>query len=361
MLVESRAAREEYNSVVESLHEGICVFRWTNRLLVNQGFLDPLGYASKEEALWETPLAFLPQEYRDRLGLDGLYLTNIGAVPASIIGSDGVRIDPEVSFTRTTYEDLPAWVAVLRDVTEREAIQRQLEESERGYREWFESSPIGIVIEDESRNILSCNPAFVAMTGLSAEEVPRKNLRDFTQVPPEAPPIGGFIRILAGETDVSFAEREWRREGTSVEWVEVVNAAVRDEDGQFLFVFGMVSDITEQKHAARMLEESERKYRSLFESAPAGVVILDRDRNILEMNPAFRQMAAVADDQTGLAASAVGSQRCSTTSSMARWIRPIRSVAGSRPAAISSGSSSTTLPFATTMEHFSTPSASRAI
>jgi PAS domain-containing protein len=106
--------------------------------------------------------------------------------------------------------------------------------------------------------------------------------------------------------------------------VEVVNAAVRDEDGQFLFAFGMVSDITKQKHAARLLEESERKYYRLFESAPAGVVVLDRDRNILEMNPAFRQMAAVADDQmqgrnasefverpdadqTGLAASAVGS------------------------------------------------------
>jgi PAS domain S-box-containing protein len=184
MFVESRAARGEYNAVGESRHEGICVFRWPNRLLVNQGFLDLFGYASKEKALWETPLAFLPQEYRDRLGLDGLYLTNIGAAPASIIGPDGVRIDLEVSFTRPTYEDLPAWVAVLHDVTEREAVQRQLEESERGYRELFESSPIGIVIEDESRNILSCNPAFVAMTGLSAEEVPRKNLRDFTQVPP---------------------------------------------------------------------------------------------------------------------------------------------------------------------------------
>jgi two-component system sensor histidine kinase UhpB len=298
MQAESRAARGQYNAVVESLHEGVCVFRWSKRLVVNQGFLDLLGYASTEEALQDPPLDFLPQGYQDRLALDGAFLTDVGAVPASITGPEGVRVDLEVSFTRTTYDGLPAWVAVLRDVTTREAVQRQLEESERAYRGLFESSPIGIVIEDQSRQILACNPAFAAMTGLSAEEVPQRNLRDFTQVPPAAPPIGGFSRILAGEADVGFAEREWRGKDTAVEWVEVVNSAVRDGDGKFLFAFGMVSDITEQKRAAGLLEASERKYRALFEAAPAGVVILDRDRTILEMNPAFRQMAAIADDQT---------------------------------------------------------------
>jgi PAS domain S-box-containing protein len=76
----------------------------------------------------------------------------------------------------------------------------------------------------------------------------------------------------------------------------VVNAAVRDEDGEFLFAFGMVSDIAEQKHAASQLEESLRAYRGLFESSPIGIVIEDEARQILSCNPAFARMTALAVD-----------------------------------------------------------------
>ncbi|MDA1036046.1 MAG: PAS domain S-box protein, partial [Chloroflexi bacterium] len=51
----------------------------------------------------------------------------------------------------------------------------------------------------------------------------------------------------------------------------------------------------ELEHATELarLEESENKYRSLFEAAPIGITVVDKDRQLLESNPSFQKMTGL--------------------------------------------------------------------
>jgi PAS domain S-box-containing protein len=54
---------------------------------------------------------------------------------------------------------------------------------------------------------------------------------------------------------------------------------------------GIVTDLTEREQATARLEESEERYRSLFDHSPDGVLSLDLDGRILSLNPACAAIA----------------------------------------------------------------------
>ncbi|MDA1036289.1 MAG: PAS domain S-box protein, partial [Chloroflexi bacterium] len=64
-----------------------------------------------------------------------------------------------------------------------------------------------------------------------------------------------------------------RGDGTVV-WTVASNTAVRDEQGEFLYLVQAIQDVTERVENERKLRESEERFRSLFEAAPIGIQIV---------------------------------------------------------------------------------------
>jgi PAS domain-containing protein len=63
------------------------------------------------------------------------------------------------------------------DVTARKKVEQALIESEERYRTLVEASSDAILLIDENRNIISCNPAFLEMFGFSWRELEGKSIK----------------------------------------------------------------------------------------------------------------------------------------------------------------------------------------
>ncbi|WP_135830506.1 PAS domain S-box protein [Halorussus halobius] len=159
-----------------------------------------------------------------------------------------------------------------RDVTERKERQRDLEESERRYRTLAEHFPNGAVaLVDETLCYRTVGGSPVDEAVPSAAELEGRPVRDVLSPELADELVPRFESALDGETG-SF---EFESDG-GVYRFHVV--PVRDDDGTAFAALAMSQDVTERIESERRLAESERRYRTLAESFPNGIVTLfDRE------------------------------------------------------------------------------------
>jgi len=107
-----------------------------------------------------------------------------------------------------------------------------------------------------------------------------------------------LARHVAGDTE-SF-ESEYRVRAGDGSWHTLVDRGRvidRTVDGRALRVLGISADTTEQERAQAARDESERRFRAMFESAHQLQLLLDLQGRILEANGAATTVSGVAIDR----------------------------------------------------------------
>jgi len=115
------------------------------------------------------------------------------------------------------------------------------------FRDAFNASPIGIVVEDLDGQPLFANPAFCAFLGLSQEELRHKHCVDFS--PPEDAERDWalFQQLRAGSIDHYQLEKRYFRKDGSLVWGSLSISLLNSPPSSL--VLAMVEDITEKKNA----------------------------------------------------------------------------------------------------------------
>jgi PAS domain S-box-containing protein len=72
-------------------------------------------------------------------------------------------------------------------------------------------------------------------------------------------------------------------------WYAVINTRIRHPDGS-LSKMAMIQDVTHQKQMEKALQESEARYRGIFEHAVVGIFQSTPEGSILSVNPALAQI-----------------------------------------------------------------------
>jgi diguanylate cyclase (GGDEF)-like protein/PAS domain S-box-containing protein len=168
-----------------------------------------------------------------------------------------------------------------------ERLRFDLSSSEKRYRLIFERSLAGIYRTTLDGRILDCNAAFYRMFGYtSREELLACPARDLYL---RSTDRDRFMATLQSENSLTNFECGLRRKDDSVIWVLENATFLPSEDGSEPSIEGMMIDISERKRFEEMLQNSENKYRVLFEDSADANWLMD-EKGFLDCNSAALQM-----------------------------------------------------------------------
>jgi PAS domain S-box-containing protein len=178
----------------------------------------------------------------------------------------------------------------IEDVTERETARREMEINRQWLHTTIRSIGDAVIATDAQAHVTFMNPAAERMTAWPQTDAAGRPLGEVFNIVNEETrkqvesPVSKAIRMgsivgLANHT-VLIA-----RDGAELP-IDDSAAPIRDETGGVQGVVRVFHDITERRASERKLEESERRYRRLFETAQDGLLILDgRTTAITDVNP----------------------------------------------------------------------------
>jgi PAS domain S-box-containing protein len=191
-------------------------------------------------------------------------------------------------WTRAEIEALRAAAGILGGAIYRQRAEAGRREAEERYRTLVDASPIAIVVLDLEDTVQLWNEAAERTYGWTADESIGQPLRTR---PPDLEHEFHMLRDAGhrGERITSYETRRRRKDGRMID-VSISVAPVRDASGKIVGVLGAHVDITEAKRAEQALRDRERQFRAVFDTSQDGLLILDDDLRMLEVNAAAAEI-----------------------------------------------------------------------
>lgn len=232
----------------------------------------------------------------------GLRAVTIGALPSASI--DYPVVMPESThwfntvISRFTHQSSTYLVVTHRDVSLRKQTEDALRESQARLNGVLLNSPDTMMIMDVATRVgdlLNRND----FLGYSEYELKSPGSILTTLHPDDLQAVRDhYQRLLQGQlTPGTAIEYRLKNKAGEWEWIHQRQTPVtRNPDGtprQILFTYTVV---TERKLAEESLRASEEKWRRLFAILPVGVSVIDKDRQVLEMNLALEDILQISKD-----------------------------------------------------------------
>jgi PAS domain S-box-containing protein len=296
-----RASEEKYRTLVDQSIGGIVVAQGLPPRLVfaNQALGRMTGYSVEQltSLSREETEGLIHPEHRKMFFEQSAKRLAGETVPAHyevrFVRKDGAPRWAEVSSTRIEYRGQPAVQGMFIDITDRKAAEDALRKSEEQYRSTIDGLDDIIHVVDSNLRMILLNtaaerwakrlcPGRDAVGRTMSEVFPflSENVRQ------------EYERVF--EKGQTLITEEVTRIGGEQYVTETRKIPVFG-DGKVTRVITVVHDITERKKIEEALQESEERYRSLFESIGDGIIVSGPDGQIVTANPAAAKMVGCAN------------------------------------------------------------------
>jgi len=152
------------------------------------------------------------------------------------------------------------------------------------YKQYFDSMPCYLTVQDKSLQLIDANEKFRKEFGEIDGRYCYQIYKNRSEKCEDCPVERTF---RDGESHHS-EEKVKNLDGREV-WVIVYTTPIKDEQGNVKAVMEMSTDITDNKVLENQLRESQEKYHLLFEEVPCFISIQDKDLRIVEANRMHRE------------------------------------------------------------------------
>ncbi len=198
----------------------------------------------------------------------------------------------QVSFNAAVFRDAAGVVrgifASFRDVTDQQELELQLRDTQVYTRSLIESNVDGIMTTDPLGVITDVNEQMVALTGRTREELIGSAFKTYFTEPERAEEA---IRLVLHEGKVTNYELTARSKEGGETVVSYNASAFFDRDNRLQGVFAAARTITAQRKLEEQLREQQAYLRGLIESSGDGLITVDPDGFISDVNDQMCRMS----------------------------------------------------------------------
>ena len=173
----------------------------------------------------------------------------------------------------------------------------ELQQSEERFRAMFDHSAIGIALVGVDGSAQMVNPAIIRMSGYSEQELLHLTGPEMSYPEDRDLLTQPMQELLEGKRATFQLESRFVRKDGRVHWVRQTISPVSGPDGRPVLLVIMVEDIDESKRAALALQESEERFRAMFDSAAIGIGMMDLNRRVIRGNLQARGFLGYSDDE----------------------------------------------------------------
>lgn len=199
--------------------------------------------------------------------------------------ADGEEIPLEVTLSFWETDDGRYITAMVRDISQRQAVTARL----RQLYQAIESSSTSIVITSQSGVIEYVNPKFIELTGYSREEAigQKPGLVSSGMTPPET-----YQEMWAQLTNGRTWRGEFlnRKKDGTLYWEWATISPIFNEQGDISHYVAVKEDITLRKEMESHLRSSRQRMSDIIQQNIDGMVVLDQAGVVRFVNPAALRM-----------------------------------------------------------------------
>jgi PAS domain S-box-containing protein len=288
-----RSSEEHHRRLIDILPDAVCLIHPKGRLLaVNSQAVAILGYSSTGELLQKSIFELTPADEHERIKMDITVALKAGIirnVEYTMLKKNGTPISVELSATVSLgFNNQPAGLlSVVRNITESKQAQEALQDSEERFRQLADNiREVFWMSNIDKSKIIYVSPAYEEIWGQTCNSLYASPQNWIESVHPDDRKLvseNALKKQVTGEYDEIY--RIIRPDGT-IRWIQDRAFPIRDASKNIYRIVGIADDITKRKEAWDALGESEARKRAIMQAALDGIITIDHEGRIAELNSA---------------------------------------------------------------------------
>ncbi len=201
---------------------------------------------------------------------------------------NGEEFPVELSLSAIHFEDGWHALGIIRDITERQEVNRKLQEAVIFQQMLIDALPMPVFYKDSKGRYLGCNSSFEKFFGQKREQITGKSVYELS--PKEFADIyHENDGVLLQNPGIQIYESIIKDTSGAVHNVIFHKATFPNMDGSVGGLIGGILDITDSKRAEESLRDSEGRLQTLVQTIPDLIWLKDKDGVYLSCNTMFER------------------------------------------------------------------------
>ncbi len=259
---------------------------------------DIFGYEDSSALLNHSIFEFIHHEDREKAkaSVSAMYEGNfIGATEYRGIRADGQVIEIEVngSFVTDAAGVPLKMVFVIRNISRRKAIERELSDSQKLYQDLVETINDVVYEISTDGNIMYVSPAIENILGYKPQDLTGKNISKFLYESDHE-----LLMNVLQNLDVrnnSWLDYRYFHKNGYFRWIRSSTSPVF-RNGKLVGGRGTLTDIHDHKLTELSLLESESRFKMFIEGSPVAMTIFDNEQKPILINHRFIQITGYTQE-----------------------------------------------------------------